>query len=188
MCERFRQVEDLAASARAAANTLRGPEVPGMAALASTVNRHSSEEFSDAPNGTAGSFAFQLLILEESREDLLTDDEYQEQRRSVLSDLCGRDASLRSLLPVLGTCTLGAALVSAYGFLAEDTNFVYGGLFAFAVSLITVVGLYRSDRAASALGKQDRLRIVDQLQSWDILSASEADHLKASIEKRQSEP
>ena len=144
----------------------------------------SAADLEGARPGTPENFAYNLLTLEESRESLLNDEEYKEMRASILSSISGQKSSLRDLLSFLSVAGLGSLAVSGFGLLADKSNFVLGGVFAFSVVLLSVAIVYRHERAAEGLTNEERLLIIDQLTSWGLLSTEESDTLRTTNKGR----
>ncbi len=124
-----------------------------------------------------------LCLITDSREILLSEQECARQRASVLDQIATPRSPYERLPGIVGVCALGSLAVSGLGYFTDSFDFILGGLFAFAVSAFVVIGFWRSDRSVGILTAQDRLAIVDSLQSWQLITENEAGALRAKIDE-----
>lgn len=122
-----------------------------------------------------------LRLIEESREETLTEAEYLDLRRAALDQLSSPPSILHSGAPWLGVALVVSTIASVAGYrLGNETLFlaclVISTILAFMIALVAYE-MHRNSRLPS----EQRFFIVDHLQSRSMISVEEAEQLRFKI-------
>ncbi len=133
--------------------------------------------------GSAAHYARRLRLLDESREELLAEGEYEELRAATLAELTAGAGLLRQGAPIWGACALVSLGVAGLGFFGNTTGFLFGGLFALVGSTVAIRLVMREERQIGRLAEAEHLLVVDSLLGWGLVSEEEAAELRSAIHR-----
>ena len=122
-----------------------------------------------------------LNEIEEARADLLTDDEYGAWRSMVLKQVVERVRVPLAWQFTLAICCLGALALIVYGAFVSSGSAVVGGGAGVVLGAYLWYGLERDYAAKRSLGRDARLRTIEQLVSTRLVTETEADELRSKV-------
>ena len=114
-----------------------------------------------------------LKEIEDARTDLLADDEYAAWRGMVLKQVVGRVRVPLEWRITLAVGCLGSLALIVYGNLGGGAGLVVGAHLWY--------GLERGYAAKRALGRDERLRMIERLVSMRLVGETEAAELRSKV-------
>ena len=130
----------------------------------------------------AEDLVLRLREFRDAKESVLTDDEYEEFRQSVIEQIVRRVGVPRVYRVTLPLMLAGCIVLACWGVASGSYGSAVGGFVASAMCAIIWRNLERDYAAKRALPPSSRLAIVDRLLQEQLITEAEATKYRGQIE------
>jgi hypothetical protein len=139
-------------------------------------------QISPAAGDPADDLVLRLRELRDAKDDLLTDDEYEDCRQTIIAQVVGRVRIPAIYRVTLAVLLAGCIALVCWRLAVRDIGTAIGGLLSGALCLAIWRGLERDYAAKRALPRSSRLAVVERLVHEQLITESEATKFRGQID------